>query len=56
MFKKLKTEVKNKLDDYREIWLTWFARIAVIKMKILPKINFLIMMLAIELPEEELKD
>lgn len=39
--KKMKTDIKNKLDDYRKIGLSWLGKIAVIKMKILPKIIYL---------------
>lgn len=53
---KLKQEIKNKLDDLRKIRFSWFDRIAVCKMKIPPKINFLLRMLPIKITEEELKD
>ena len=37
----LKGDFKKKLQEYTNLKLPWFGRIALLKMKILPKINFL---------------
>lgn len=39
-FDKLNQEIKNKSDDFRTTGLFWFGRIAIWKMKTLPKIVF----------------
>lgn len=44
---KLKREIKDKWNDFRKTGLSLFVRIAVCKMKMLLKINFLFMMLPI---------
>ena len=43
------------MQEYAKLKLSWFGRIALIKMKILPKITFLFRMLPIRLEEEDFK-
>uniref|UniRef100_A0A803U0J0 Reverse transcriptase domain-containing protein n=1 Tax=Anolis carolinensis TaxID=28377 RepID=A0A803U0J0_ANOCA len=50
----LRKEVQKKLIEYEDIRLSWFGRIALVKMKILPKINFIFRMLPLQITEEEL--
>ena len=50
-FNKLKSDIKDKLQEYSKLKLLWFGRIAMIKMKILPKITFLFRMLLIQLED-----
>ncbi|WP_411028246.1 hypothetical protein, partial [Salmonella sp. s60131] len=38
-YTKIKEEIRNKLQNYSKLNLSWFGRIAMVKMKILPKIR-----------------
>uniref|UniRef100_A0A803SUI6 Reverse transcriptase domain-containing protein n=1 Tax=Anolis carolinensis TaxID=28377 RepID=A0A803SUI6_ANOCA len=46
---RLRKNVKDTLAKFTKLKLSWFGRIALIKMKILPKINFLFRMLPIKI-------
>ncbi|KAK9399565.1 hypothetical protein NXF25_012584 [Crotalus adamanteus] len=54
-YEKLKKDIKDKIDKYGKVKLSWFIRIAAIKMKVLPKINFLFWMIPIKFSDQELK-
>lgn len=48
-------EVEKKIDKYKMIKLSWFGRIAMCKMMLLPKFNFLFEMLPLNLTEKDIE-
>uniref|UniRef100_A0A803THX2 Reverse transcriptase domain-containing protein n=1 Tax=Anolis carolinensis TaxID=28377 RepID=A0A803THX2_ANOCA len=50
----LRKHMEVKLKDYNNLRLSWFGRIALVKMKVLPKINFLFRMIPLMISEKEI--
>uniref|UniRef100_G1KYS4 Reverse transcriptase domain-containing protein n=1 Tax=Anolis carolinensis TaxID=28377 RepID=G1KYS4_ANOCA len=52
----LRKHMEVKLKDYNNLRLSWFGRIALVKMKVLPKINFLFRMIPLMISEKEINN
>lgn len=48
-------EIEEKIGKYKKLKLSWFGRVAICKMMLLPKFNFLFEMLPILLTEKDIE-
>ena len=53
---RLKTEINERIKEYQKIKISWFGRVALCKMKIISKLNFIFWMLPIKITEKQLKE